>query len=157
MTLMFFCLLLIGFGLLLGLIALIVLLAQVSIQCRNRKTKDDAELNNSNREVGAGFGLLLIYNPTLSYNILYPPTLEPFVVSLNRALQLVIAEGNLPEISVVSDLEGEGAVLVFVDFEDDIGGVDGILDNAVVSLTVFGDSLEIVIVDAVNIGQVQAG
>ena len=106
-------------------------------------------------QVSVGFLFLLIDDPTFSCNILYSPAFEPSVVSLNWTLKLVITEWNFPEISVISNLEGEGVVLVFVDFEDKGRCELRILNNAAIRLVIECDSFQVVFIDAVNVGHVQ--
>lgn len=99
---------------------------------------------------------MLVDDAALPNHILHSPALEPLVVSFDWALYLVIAEGNLPQLSVVPDLEGKSAVLVLVNLKDDVRSVDGVLDNTAVGLTVFGDPFQIIFINAVCIGHVHS-
>ena len=102
------------------LVVLVVLLAEVAVEGSDGEAENDAKLNDSDREVSIGLGLLLVNDAALPRDVLHPPALEPLVVSLHRALQLVVAERNLPELAVITDLEGKSAVLLLVNFEDEI-------------------------------------
>lgn len=60
-------------------------------------------------------------------------------------------------VSVVSDLKGVQSVGVLVDFEDEIAGISGVFWDAVLSLTIFYCSIEIILIDAFDTGEAEPG
>jgi len=124
-----------------------IFLVQVSQNCCHHKHDDDCQLYNNDREVGLNSGVL---DAAVPHPVLILPTVIPSVEQLHIALQLVPAEGYPQIVPIVPYLEGAGFVLVLVDFEDELGGVGGTLQDAVVRTRA---PVQVVLIDALEAGE----
>ena len=119
------------------------------------KTAPFAEVGFQAVQVGPRLLPFLVDDAALRHDVLHAPALEPLVEALDGALQPVAAEGDLAQAPVVAHLEGEAAVGVLVDLEDERRGEGRVLDDAVVALAVLRDAPQVALVDALDAVQAE--